>query len=452
MLLNTVFLQGIYAAKEEQLILPIDIKNIDIVDVDGNSTQVNFNFNAENGEIEVIISPNASQKDVIRITETKVSKIKVIVDKHYSDLEKDPLRVQIAALAALGILKSSGLSQSSYGKFSPENIVTRSEFALALDKTLQLIGKGYPGLGEKKVTFSDVKETDGIIESLKNLNANGNFTKFVFSKGKFEPDRPITKEEVAIWISNEVPTTNKKASFKDEEKIKQKEEVNRVVQSGILTIDATGNFDPERKITKREMASLLYKLITSKMKVRLIYFKDTEKHWANKFILQMAYLEIINGFPDGTFGPNKTITRAEFAALLERILKQEDHETPNQIKQMTFNDVKEDKWYYSSVAWLVHNGNISVANYEKGMFNPEQPITREEIASWIENELQMKDLDPLPFEDKDQIKFKNAVLKVFKDGLMVGNNNLFRPKESATRAEAATILWRFLQFKGSDKR
>lgn len=173
--------------------------------------------------------------------------------------------------------------------------------------------------------------------------------------------------------------------------------------------------------------------------------EDISKHWAYK---QMKYLideGIMQGYDGGSYKPDGQVTRAEFTAFLDRSLKLETK------AEISFPDVKPSHWYYSSVAKAVHSG--LVVGDDKGNFNPNKQISRQEMASMLKRTLEYLNIEgkdmSFVFTDSDKIaKWAvddvNFVLSV---GIMAGQpNNKFAPLNNATRAEAATVIYRVLHF------
>lgn len=176
-----------------------------------------------------------------------------------------------------------------------------------------------------------------------------------------------------------------------------------------------------------------------------ITYQDIEGHWAKPDITDMVNLELIQGYPDGTFRPNNPISRAEFAALLERVLENVGVEKEGEQTPTRFIDVPSTSWYYLSVNLLENRGNIPHDKYSTGLLHPNEPITREEMALWLAKEVSSD--KPMPtFKDMAQIRFQEEVRNVTGAGLLLGYpDGTFKPQGNTTRAEAVTILMRFLR-------
>ena len=104
-------------------------------------------------------------------------------------------------------------------------------------------------------------------------------------------------------------------------------------------------------------------------------FTDTAGHWAENYINTVANEKIITGYPDGRFLPNKAVTRAEFATMINKALGNSDSAT------LSFKDVSHGAWYYNDVSKAL--AAAYTAGYDDNTFRPNNPITRQEAAVMI---------------------------------------------------------------------
>ncbi|OAS18671.1 leucine-rich repeat protein [Paenibacillus oryzisoli] len=183
-------------------------------------------------------------------------------------------------------------------------------------------------------------------------------------------------------------------------------------------------------------------------------FADLTGHWAKADVEHLASKLLVNGVAADHFESEGTITRAEFSALLIRGLGLSVKESEDGNR---FVDVPASAWYASAVNAAVASGLVS--GIGAGRFAPNDTITREQMAVVIASALTFTShgssshgqegghLDT--FTDRDSISSwaQAAVVRVSKDGIMNGmEDRRFAPKEYVTRAQAAVILKRFLQF------
>ncbi|MEW5762928.1 MAG: S-layer homology domain-containing protein, partial [Bacillota bacterium] len=167
-------------------------------------------------------------------------------------------------------------------------------------------------------------------------------------------------------------------------------------------------------------------------------FTDTTGHWAAKEISVLAARNVIAGYPDGSFKPEKPLTRAELAALLAGFLSLETTETTS-----AFGDVPPDAWYAGAVAAVRARGLMAGAG---GRFRPGATLTREELAAVALRVagISIQDLTPA-FADAQRIApwARQAVATAAAAGLVKGvGNERFAPKAPVTRAQMAAILYR----------
>ncbi len=165
---------------------------------------------------------------------------------------------------------------------------------------------------------------------------------------------------------------------------------------------------------------------------------DIGNHWAKEEISYLVEKGTVNGYDDGTFKPNKNVTRAEFLKMVNNVFQL------SEMKDIHFTDVKEDDWYYDEVRKAVAAGYIS--GYEDGTIRANRPITREEaskiIAMVSELNYDMGDMS-LDFKDNSEIGdwAKPYVGTMKYNGYMNGyEDETFRPKKQITRGETAKIL------------
>ena len=159
--------------------------------------------------------------------------------------------------------------------------------------------------------------------------------------------------------------------------------------------------------------------------------KEDELIDTREVLTHKAY---IFGYPDGTVRPNGFITRAEAAAMLSRLL--EDENTASALKP-AFSDTP-SKWYNKAINAVVARGIMR--GYSDGSFKPNAPITRAEFAQMI-SAIDAKPFGTAPFADVKGHWAELAIGKEYAAGRISGYpNGTFRPDAPITRAEAAHIL------------
>ncbi|WP_256761784.1 X2-like carbohydrate binding domain-containing protein [Cohnella sp. WQ 127256] len=178
-------------------------------------------------------------------------------------------------------------------------------------------------------------------------------------------------------------------------------------------------------------------------------FTDTLTHWGKSFVELAAAKGLVEGVGNGQFAPNKTVTRAEFTAMLVRALGRGQSIG----SAVSYVDVKSGAWYYEEVATAKELGLL---DFVRGTsFNPEQLLTREEMASMLAAAVELEKL-PLTknFVSLDGFKdiapadsaYLEDVRLMVKLHIMTGTGkNKFSLKGETTRAQAAVVLIRTLQ-------
>ncbi|CAM3372539.1 S-layer-like y domain-containing protein [Paenibacillus lupini] len=176
-------------------------------------------------------------------------------------------------------------------------------------------------------------------------------------------------------------------------------------------------------------------------------FTDTAAHWAKKEIDALSNLLIVDGVGNGSFDPNRSITRAEFTALVVRLF---GLATPATTSGSTFDDVQSGDWFASVVASATGAGLIN--GYADGEFRPDQTITREEMAVILSRGLAFagyaNDANKAgDFADQGDIPAwaAEAISQLAGFGVVNGKpGNEFDPEGDATRAESVVMLYRLL--------
>ena len=125
--------------------------------------------------------------------------------------------------------------------------------------------------------------------------------------------------------------------------------VSTMVNAGIIQGYEDGTFRPNNNITRAEFAAIASRFMSSGYDVEEDLFTDIANHWARENINDAAMTKWINGYPDGTFLPDKAITRAEAVTLVNNVLQRKpdaDHMLDSMIK---WPDNPESAWYYEAI-------------------------------------------------------------------------------------------------------
>lgn len=153
-------------------------------------------------------------------------------------------------------------------------------------------------------------------------------------------------------------------------------ELNRTDHFAFLSGYANGTFGPDRNMTRAEVTTMFARLLTEKMAADQTYsntFSDVAKsHWAANYIGYMQQFGIITGYADGSFRPDASVTRAEFAAIASRFEKLTEG-------NKSFSDVPSSHWAAKYINFAATRGWVN--GYADGTFQPNNSITRAEVAA-----------------------------------------------------------------------
>ena len=153
---------------------------------------------------------------------------------------------------------------------------------------------------------------------------------------------------------------------------------------------------------------------------------------------------IMDGVGGGLFAPHSACTRAQLVTILYRL------EGSPAASANPFNDVARGSYYEKAVAWAAEHGIVN--GYGDGLFGPNDRITREQLAAILYRYAQYKKLDVSVGEDTNILSYNDAtsisdyafpaMQWACGAGLLKGANGDLLPKNTATRAQTATILYR----------
>lgn len=159
--------------------------------------------------------------------------------------------------------------------------------------------------------------------------------------------------------------------------------VQPVIEHNYLEPYATGykdgTFGPDKNITRAELAAMIARL-SNKGDITTDYsssFKDvTSEKWYSKYIGYLEKLDVLSGYPDGTFAPDATISRSEMCAIIARTQKLELTALDD-----IFMDIDSDHWGRPYIAAMLNNELVT--GYPNGTFAPDAPLTRAEAVTII---------------------------------------------------------------------
>lgn len=214
--------------------------------------------------------------------------------------------------------------------------------------------KGEDVTANYKITY-----VNGVLKAIEVLNKEIHFNYVIgYTDGTIRPNNDISRAEIATiffrLLTDEAREqyTTTAGNFTD---VKAGMWCNRAIATltnmGIIKGYTDGSFQPNKSITRAELATIIARF--AKLDVNTKTFSDINGHWAQKNIELAAGNGWINGYEDGTFRPNNNITRAETFAMINRVLDRQTESVsdllPTSEMNMWSDNLNENAWYYKDV-------------------------------------------------------------------------------------------------------
>ncbi len=176
-----------------------------------------------------------------------------------------------------------------------------------------------------------------------------------YSDGTFCPDQPITRYEVAQALTYllELGDGSTAQHFPDMH-AQYQTAVAKLVEAGLISGYPDGTFLGNVSMTRAQMCKILCLILDYKEEADLAErsFPDVKDHWAIGYIGALVKSGYLKGYDDGTFRPDRAVSRAEFAALINRIAGRKDVEGD----VLEYIDVLFDFWAYDDI----HNAALNL--------------------------------------------------------------------------------------------
>jgi hypothetical protein len=186
-----------------------------------------------------------------------------------------------------------------------------------------------------------------------------------YPDGMVKPENNISREEVAAIFYRLMDDATRSdymkstSSYKDVAATRwSSKNIATMENAGIITGYPEGTFKPGRSITRAEFAAIASRFDDLDQQENTM-ISDIKGHWAEKYIVSAANKGWIKGYPDGTFKPNQYITRAEAMAFINSVLNRKVKVEGIHKDAKAWPDNTLNKWYYADVLEATNNHDYS---------------------------------------------------------------------------------------------
>jgi peptidoglycan DL-endopeptidase CwlO len=155
-----------------------------------------------------------------------------------------------------------------------------------------------------------------------------------------------------------------------------KKEIEYLSKQGIINGYQNSTFKPDNTVTRAEVAKMLSETFNLSISKGSSFSDVSSSHWANPYINAVADKGIFAGYGNGTFKPNKAITRGEIAALFTRAFDLTNQEATEQ-----FSDLKSTHWAYNDIQTLT--ASSIATGYSNNTFQPNKETSRSEFSVFL---------------------------------------------------------------------
>ena len=162
------------------------------------------------------------------------------------------------------------------------------------------------------------------------------------------------------------------------------EAVDYVVEHGIMAGVSATAFQPNGSLTRGQVVQILHNLEGKPEETAEAPFTDTAGHWALEAIAWAAQNNVVAGYDDGTFGPEKLVTREEFAQMMYNYAKFKGYDLTAGGDLAQFPDAGAiSDWAETALSWA--NGKGLINGHDNGTIDPQGNTTRAQAASIMKN-------------------------------------------------------------------
>ncbi|MBR8833215.1 MAG: DUF1565 domain-containing protein [Stigonema ocellatum SAG 48.90 = DSM 106950] len=416
----------------------------------GNIFRDNQQFDVKNDTLNRVVSSgnDLNIRQVLGLVEliavTQDTPNLISVRSSFSDLTGHWATDFVEALLKKGLISGFG-----HDTFAPEAPMTRAEYAAVIASVFKL-PPGNQTPDPWAASPIDRATSIGFLSG--------------FSDGTFRAGQNLTKIEAIVSMVNGLKLSggnpNVLTVYCDRAQIPSyATNAVAVATEKMLVVNypQTEKLEPLRDITRAEVAVLIYQALVVSGKEKPIVcpyivnsnfdvpgFTDLMGHWAEPFIRGLVSMNLTRGFADGSYQPNKPVTRAQYAALVASAFnKTAKRPAPD------FIDVPKDYWAYSAIKMAAQSG--FVGGKSDGTFRPEQNVLRVQVLVSLVNGLALPAAHPnavLSYSDCHTIpdSVRKAVATATQQRIVVNypDPKQIEPDREATRGEVAAMVYQAL--------
>ncbi len=373
----------------------------------------------------------------------------------FSDLQGHWAAGFVQGLASRGLV--SGFED---GTFRPNEKLTRAQYAALVSQVFD------QPLVLPEPSFEDVAADFWGRGAIAKASRMG----FVsgFPDNTFRPNQNLTRVQAVVSLISGLKlmggSPNSLLVFDDRAQIPSyaADEVAAAVDRRmVVSYPNVAQLDPLRDITRAEVVALVYQSLVVQGRVPALAspyivqpdpvsptFSDIEGHWAADFIRALASQRLISGLPNGTFQPEGTMSRAQYAALLAKALD------PAPLRpSLEFQDVPADFWAYGAIDRAYRGGFL--AGVSESRFAPNRTLPRVQVIVSLASGLNLPPVEESvldQFSDRAQIPgYARAAVAAATQGRLVvsyPSTDRLSPNRDATRAEVAAMVHQALVNQG----
>jgi parallel beta-helix repeat protein len=354
------------------------------------------------------------------------------------------------------LVQRGAISGFPDGTFAPDSPINRAQYAAIIAKTFKLQIRN---LGSK---FTDVNSSFWAASAISQTAEMGFISGF--PDRTFRPGQNLTKVQAIVSIVNGLKLTGGNPQvlnvYRDRTQIPSyATNAVAIATQSLLVVNypQTEQLEPLRDITRGEVATLIYQALVAKSQEKAIAspyivspdvnipgFTDISGHWAEPFIRGLASMNLTHGFADGSYRPDKLMTRAEYAALVAVAFNPAPKRPP-----FNFTDISPDFWADEALQIASRGGFIS--GFNDRTFRPAENVQRIQVILSLVNGLTLPTADNnalLTYTDSQTIPnyARQAVVTATQQRIVVNypNPKQLVPTREATRAEVAAMVYQAL--------